>query len=166
MKQDLTGQTFGAWTVLRRTGTKHGHPVWLCRCGLCGREYNVSGNNLGRSSTKCKPCHLEERRKAMAKSVGPGHEPGDLPETVTAQPTRPVVSPVSSPAAFEKAVAKEMRQRKCNRRWAKTFVILAAYRAACATAVTVPLPDSRQVGANPIDDPPCSPHQEELACGR
>lgn len=36
---DLSGQTFGALYVIKRTGsTKGGDRVYLCRCTICGRE--------------------------------------------------------------------------------------------------------------------------------
>ena len=53
--KDLTGQTFGAWTVLYRTfNTNNGKNVnWKCRCNKCGIEKSVrrdqllNGKNLG-----------------------------------------------------------------------------------------------------------------------
>jgi hypothetical protein len=47
----LTGQTFGDWTVIADTRRKsHGHHMWLCRCA-CGTEKEVSSLYLrnGRS---------------------------------------------------------------------------------------------------------------------
>lgn len=68
MKEDLTGRTFGQWTVLRREP----HPTrsevyWLCRCA-CGDEYQVRGTDLrsGRS-TRCQLC---QRRAATEARKG------------------------------------------------------------------------------------------------
>lgn len=52
---DLTGQTFGAWTVIAR-GPSSGGARWIAICS-CGREGLPSGDSLrsGRS-TKCRQC--------------------------------------------------------------------------------------------------------------
>jgi hypothetical protein len=59
--RDLTGETFGSWTVLGYVGYRkyrrddYTH-FWKCKC-KCGREKNVRGNNLlGGTSTKCRSC--------------------------------------------------------------------------------------------------------------
>lgn len=51
---DLTGQTFGQWTVLSLAERdKQGRARWLCRCS-CGKERVVSASNLRRgASTSC-----------------------------------------------------------------------------------------------------------------
>ncbi len=52
---DLTGQTFGKWTILGpHSIDKHGRYMWLCRCE-CGVEKHVNGTDLriGKSSS----CH-------------------------------------------------------------------------------------------------------------
>lgn len=49
---DLTGRTFGSWTVLSYAGKRR----WFCRCA-CGEERSVLGDTLRRGeSTKCRPC--------------------------------------------------------------------------------------------------------------
>lgn len=55
---DLTGKTFGHWTVLYRNGSTPNKAVrWRCRCNLCGNEYDVSGYSLtSGASTKCRHC--------------------------------------------------------------------------------------------------------------
>lgn len=53
-KQDLTGKTFGEWTVLKRDETnidKH-HTKYICQCS-CGNIKSVYGTNLGRISNSC-----------------------------------------------------------------------------------------------------------------
>nr|DAP96422.1 MAG TPA: Acetone carboxylase alpha subunit [Caudoviricetes sp.] len=53
-RYDLTGQTFGRWTVLRAAEPgKTGRARWVCRCA-CGRERIVTADNLRRGvSTSC-----------------------------------------------------------------------------------------------------------------
>lgn len=56
-KLDLSGRTFGSWTVLRWGGrTEYGKQMWVCRCA-CGFSYEVESYNLtaGRSLA-CRPC--------------------------------------------------------------------------------------------------------------
>lgn len=43
--EDLTGQTFGALTVLHRTENKGGRTCWTCRCE-CGRLYDGTAHDL------------------------------------------------------------------------------------------------------------------------
>lgn len=58
--KDLTGQTFGKWTVLKRDFTKVPRVAWLCQCD-CGKIHSVQGSHLkSGKSTKCKQCFLEE----------------------------------------------------------------------------------------------------------
>jgi len=57
---DLTGQTFGRWTVLHRC-LNRSYPgrcrtYWRCRC-VCGTEKEVSGSNLrNKTSPGCLSC--------------------------------------------------------------------------------------------------------------
>ena len=72
---DLTGQRFGAWTVLGRSYAdytssswnytkgrlvSHSIPRWLCRCD-CGAEDIVIGNNLKSGRSTC--CYSCRNRK-------------------------------------------------------------------------------------------------------
>ena len=65
---DLTGQTFGDWTVLHREGgysgtnNRHGQATWLCQCS-CGTLAVVGGTSLrsGRSKT-CGKGHEKSRK--------------------------------------------------------------------------------------------------------
>lgn len=53
--KDLTGRTFGKWTVVR-LHSKGSKTRWWCRC-LCGHERDVvSGNLLSGQSTGCYEC--------------------------------------------------------------------------------------------------------------
>lgn len=57
------GQTYGNWTVMRRSASTDNRRrvTFVCRC-VCGREFEVLGQNLtnGRS-TQCRPCASHER---------------------------------------------------------------------------------------------------------
>lgn len=53
---DLTGQTFGRFTVLKRShNSKDGHAMWLCRCE-CGNERIVLGKCLRNGHTQSCGC--------------------------------------------------------------------------------------------------------------
>jgi len=65
--QDITGQSFGRWTVLKFHDkaiykyAKGGStvPRWLCRCA-CGKEKIVRGNTLKNESSVSCGCHKTE----------------------------------------------------------------------------------------------------------
>lgn len=63
---DLTGQTFGHWTVLEPAEPdKYGRAKWLCRCD-CGEERVVTASNLRRGvSTSCGHTRGENHRKNL-----------------------------------------------------------------------------------------------------
>ena len=57
---DLTGQTFGYWTVIKRTDNKGRHTMWLCKC-KCGTIRPVCTDNLrGGKSVSC-GCIMKEK---------------------------------------------------------------------------------------------------------
>jgi hypothetical protein len=60
---DLTGQTFGSWTVLRRADNRSsGQTAWLCRCA-CGAEHEQQGNALREGLSKqCRECQSKAHR--------------------------------------------------------------------------------------------------------
>lgn len=59
---DLTGATFGQWTVLGPDNRHNRKSYWLCRCE-CGNEKAVSGWALRkRRSTRCRSCASPFRR--------------------------------------------------------------------------------------------------------
>ncbi len=71
MPEDLTGRTFGGWTVLHHieiedrpenTKNEDGHRVraWWSRC-KCGTEQAVSANQLKNNVYGCKPCRNEHQ---------------------------------------------------------------------------------------------------------
>lgn len=61
---DLTGQTFGRWTIVGFAGIRAEKTYWLCRC-TCGTERAVSAAHLRRGkSTNC-GCRRKETMRAM-----------------------------------------------------------------------------------------------------
>lgn len=53
--EDLTGKTFGEWTVLYRDPIKQREPRWICKC-MCGTEKSVLGKYLRNGSSKSCGC--------------------------------------------------------------------------------------------------------------
>lgn len=56
---DLTGKTFGHWTVIRRAPNKGKRVFWLCRC-VCGTEKIVQGTSLKNGVSKSCGCKKSE----------------------------------------------------------------------------------------------------------
>jgi len=58
---DITGETFGKWTVIKRTGIDSNKNIlWLCKC-QCGNERQVTGNRLKNGqSFSCGCLHKHE----------------------------------------------------------------------------------------------------------
>lgn len=54
-RQDLVGQIFGEWTVIKRAVDRGAQAMWLCRCS-CGKERNVLGGNLTRMDKGTRSC--------------------------------------------------------------------------------------------------------------
>lgn len=50
---DMTGMTFGAWTVIRREPSRGISTMWLCQCS-CGKTAVRMSANLKKSVSKCK----------------------------------------------------------------------------------------------------------------
>lgn len=70
---DLTGQTFGLWSVIAPAESdKTGRKRYLCRC-TCGKERIVSADNLRRGvSTSCGHTGIAKRAEALqGKNFGP-----------------------------------------------------------------------------------------------
>ena len=60
MKLDLTGQTFGYWTVLKEVEpNKHGQTQWLCKC-KCGTIRVKTTNHLRTGRSKSCGCYKRE----------------------------------------------------------------------------------------------------------
>lgn len=52
--RDLTGETFGALHVLRRTGVyKSGDRLYLCRCAICGKEKEFPASAIRQNLQSC-----------------------------------------------------------------------------------------------------------------
>ena len=61
--QDLSHKKFGRLTVIKRTGTAYGSPLWLCLCD-CGNSIEVVARNLKTGNTKSCGCiHKEQLAK-------------------------------------------------------------------------------------------------------
>jgi hypothetical protein len=62
--KELTGKTFGRWTVLRRKGSvQFGNgsvATWWCQC-ICGAEKEVNGSNLRNGKSTSCGCWMLER---------------------------------------------------------------------------------------------------------
>ena len=68
--EDLTGQKFGAWTVIKRMpSSKSGATKWLCKCD-CGTEKEVFASNLKRGLTVSCGCKKNEMQSEKAKTHG------------------------------------------------------------------------------------------------
>lgn len=52
---DLAGRKFGKLTVIERSGSKHGHMIWLCQCE-CGNQTKVYRGELTKGKTKSCGC--------------------------------------------------------------------------------------------------------------
>src|SRR6185312_7481452 len=61
---NLTGKTFGSWTVVSRAGSDiRGQAIWLCKC-RCGEKSGILGASLRTgNSTQCAKCGQQESRK-------------------------------------------------------------------------------------------------------
>lgn len=62
---DLTGQTFGAWTVIRRgSSSRSGSTRWECRC-VCGKVSLVNRAHLLRGYSKSCGCQRARKHKVQ-----------------------------------------------------------------------------------------------------
>jgi hypothetical protein len=69
---DLTGETFGRWTVLRSAGRKKREIAWLCRCA-CGAEKAVASSVLRSGRSKSCGCWRIEHGRAHGAVVNLRH---------------------------------------------------------------------------------------------
>jgi hypothetical protein len=69
---DLTGHTYGYWTVLKLSPkkTSSNHRMWICKCRCGTIEHIPVGNLRSGASTKCMGCrnvrHGQARRSGMS----------------------------------------------------------------------------------------------------
>lgn len=60
LTKDLKGQVFGNFLVIEATNrtNKKRQKYWNCKCLICGKNYEIRGDNLRRGiSTKCSGCN-------------------------------------------------------------------------------------------------------------
>lgn len=89
---DITGQTFGRLTALRRAGTsRHGFVEWDCRCE-CGAMARVSGCSLRKGATRSCGCLHRE----IARNIGDRCRQED---------------PISRTKAYRSALRAKIRQQ-------------------------------------------------------
>ena len=69
---DLTGNTYGRWTVLSYAGTRIKESIWLCRCA-CGKEKIVRYQGLVKGTSTSCGCYRNEYH-AKRRERPPGHE--------------------------------------------------------------------------------------------
>lgn len=62
---DLTGQRFGRYLVIAKTGTAAGKSMWLCEC-MCGAKKSVRGTHLTSGKVLSCGCHREDKARARA----------------------------------------------------------------------------------------------------
>lgn len=56
---NLSGLTFGQWTVISRAKPQNGETLWKCRC-TCGKEAKVGAKNLRRGLSRSCGCASKE----------------------------------------------------------------------------------------------------------
>lgn len=66
---DLTGQRFGRLIVIKRIGTKHGHPLWLCACD-CNNKAEVTTSDLRSGGTSSCGCLRKEQAASKSQRAG------------------------------------------------------------------------------------------------
>lgn len=69
--RDISGETYGRLTVIRREGTADSeHPLWLCECE-CGNTCLIKGGKIGKEVNSC-GC-LRAPVRASSDGLGYGH---------------------------------------------------------------------------------------------
>jgi hypothetical protein len=56
---DLSGQRYGRLVVIKRVGTRLGHPEWLCKCD-CGKDHVATTHALRRGICQSCGCYRNE----------------------------------------------------------------------------------------------------------
>jgi hypothetical protein len=68
--QDLTGNRYGRLVVLGWAGhSRHGHPVWICRCD-CGKEKEATSSNLRGNTRSCGCLNRENQQRLGRADLG------------------------------------------------------------------------------------------------
>lgn len=66
-KDDLSGKTFGAIDVIKRTGIDNGgNALYLCKCNLCGKEKEFPATTIRKNP---KGCGCQEYSTAKMKKI-------------------------------------------------------------------------------------------------
>lgn len=68
---DITYQTFGMLTAIKRAGTRNGEVMWLCICN-CGKEAVVKSDNLRYGRTRSCGCLRRKNAEALPRKVTHG----------------------------------------------------------------------------------------------
>lgn len=74
--EDLTGKTFGRWTVLGPASNNDGHYYWRCRCE-CGSMKNVYGPSLKRGKSTGCGCYFRQRLIERNTTHGKHYDPAN-----------------------------------------------------------------------------------------
>lgn len=105
---DLTGKTFGRWTVLHRASDRiPGHPRFQCRCS-CGKEGVIAARMLREGLSRSCGCFARERHAETIVKVNFKHGRSGTPEHNTWMNIRQRCENSTS-AAFHKYGAKGIR---------------------------------------------------------
>ncbi len=65
---DITYQTFGMLTAIKRVGARNGEVMWLCICN-CGKEAVVKSRNLRHGLTKSCGCLKKKHMESLDKRI-------------------------------------------------------------------------------------------------
>ena len=79
-RDDLTGQTFGLWTVLHRDTSRTDIPYYICRCA-CGTERSVNKYNLKNGTSWHCGCQKEKVKAEVAEKYKERFYNGELAAT-------------------------------------------------------------------------------------
>lgn len=79
-RDDLTGQTFGLWTVLHRDTSRTDIPYYICRCA-CGTEKSVNKYNLKNGTSWHCGCQKEKVKAEAAEKYKERFYNGELAAT-------------------------------------------------------------------------------------
>ena len=70
-KADLSGKTFGALIVLRRSGSgPSGDVLYTCRCSICGREKDFPACTIKNNPKSCGCMHYDPKRLNSMSALG------------------------------------------------------------------------------------------------
>lgn len=69
--KDLSGKTYGDWTVLSRADGEFDIPYWNCQC-KCGYDKIVSGSSLRKGGSKsCRLCSVKKQKRPKGLKSAP-----------------------------------------------------------------------------------------------